>query len=69
LGEAEAISAGVLLLLAFSSLGAATCVWFFNDKLEKMLNLERFPPLRWLAEGLVVVGALLALAALVVAMA
>jgi hypothetical protein len=58
-----------LLLLAFSSLGAATCIWFFNDKLEKMLNLERLPPLRWLAGVFVAVGAALGLAAGVVAVA
>ena len=58
------IDAELLLLLSFSSFGTATGVYFFNDKLEKMLNQERLPPLRWLAGFLVLLAAVLLVAAL-----
>lgn len=60
--EGKLIDAEVLFLLAFASFGTATGVYFFNDKLEQMLNQERLPPLRWLSAALVLsAGVLLAL--------
>ncbi|MPZ22757.1 MAG: hypothetical protein GEU28_04285 [Dehalococcoidia bacterium] len=58
----------LLLLLAFSSFGAATGVYFFNDKLERMLNAERLPPLRWVANALALFAVVLVAAAAVVAL-
>jgi hypothetical protein len=58
------VDSDVLFLLAFSSIGTATGVYVVNDKLERMLNVDRLPPLRWLAWLLAALGVVLALAAL-----
>jgi uncharacterized membrane protein YbhN (UPF0104 family) len=54
-----------LFLLAFSAAGAASCIYFFNDKLEKMLNIQRLPPLRWLAAAFAVLAVVLVALALI----
>lgn len=59
------IDGGTAILIGVSSLGAATGIYFFNDKLERMLNQERLAPLRWLAWGFAILGAVIILAGLI----